>query len=183
MVSHTGRPCLRLCCNTTEHNTIIDLFLCNDCERTRGEAFTKLKGSVTHSDTVAAEHKQKQKTSSDNAVPKGRRKKSARQCADKPTESDDLTAVVNRDAPENALTTDVDADQHQAITDEHSEAYLLKAEVHRLSGLVGGQTIKLNFVLSFLQKSDELETTMVPPGKTDIQPAGKGEEIDRMLKL
>jgi hypothetical protein len=48
--------------------------------------------------------------------------------------------------------------------------------VYRLSGLVSSLITKLSFILPFLELSDDLETSMVPVGKTDIQPASEGDE-------
>jgi hypothetical protein len=82
------RPCLWLRCDTSVHDTIYDLFLCNKCEKTRDEAKT---GAVTKSTAVdvdtannvpAGQRKQRrQKDDPTPAVPATRRKQSTRSAA------------------------------------------------------------------------------------------------------
>lgn len=155
------RPCPRLRCDTSVHNTIYDLFLCNECERTRDEASKKSSERVTAAAAAteaapAGQIKQKrQKADSVNVASKVRRKQPARQCDNRPITSEDPIDAVNQPASENELASH--ANRHSNAEFEGvSEVQQLKAEVNRLSGLVNSLSTKLNFVLSFLQLSDDM---------------------------
>jgi len=177
------RPCPWLRCDATVHNTIYDLFLCNKCEKIRDEAKTSTATTVVEANTAAnlpaGQRKQRrQKDDSIPAEPTTRRKQSTRSTnidIVKPVNVQPLSTV-------SSLSVDpalIDVDQNPVAITE------LKAEVLRLTDLVSSLSTKLNFVLSYLQLSDDsivastvtsTITGNVLHASTNIQQAGNAME-------
>ena len=171
------RPCPWLRCDDTVHNTIYDLFLCNNCEKTRAEATTKTSvfDDNTTANTSAGQRKQRrQKVDSIPDAPATRRKQSTRLATNDNAVSANVQLLSN--------VSGLSADPALIAIDQNSvEITDLRAEVHRLTDLVSSLSTKLNFVLSYLQLSDDsiVESTAtcavagtVPYATTNAQQAG-----------
>lgn len=178
------RPCPKLRCDNTVHNTIYDLFLCYDCERMRddtaltsasvcsingddddGDA-SKVKTRKQSARTAAAAAaaavgggapKHKKKVDADKDSIKSRRNQPTKQNVSGPATSGDSLADVG-----DLTASHREVDQFQNnVLDTTDEVHQLRAEVCRLTDVVNSLTTKLNFVLSFLQLSDDTAISAV----------------------
>jgi hypothetical protein len=149
------RPCPWSRCDDTVHNTIYDLFLCNNCEKTRDEAKTDAATKTTVVDVNTAANlpagqrrQRRQKDDSIPAAPTTRRKQSTRSATNENAVSTNVQLL--------SAVSGVSVDPAPIDVDHNSvEITDLKAEVHRLRDLVNSLSTKLSFVLSYLQLSDD----------------------------